>query len=188
MLAEHVPHGAQLPEKLRIDVLSRNRIVLEAFAHVRRLAVVLTIVVKVIVLLYQGMTPNLVESDAAIWVDLKHSPNEILGFGAEMPWHFILPLLCLIHHDSDVWIVEWQGCSQHGVQDDTQAPDIGPIPSVLTILEKLRGRVVRTATGCRQLMRVSLVERCHSKVGNLDAVIGCDEDVFGLEVAMAYVE
>lgn len=188
MLAEHVPHGAQLPKKLRIDILPWNRIVLEAFAHVRRLTIVLTIVIQVIVLLYQGMTPDLVESDATIWVNLEHSPNKVLGFGAEMPWHFILPLLCLVHHDSDVWIVEWQGCSQHGIQNNTHAPDIGPIPSVLTVLEKLRGRVVRAAAGCCQLVRVRLVERCHPKVGNLDAVIGCDENVFGFEVAMAYVE
>jgi len=45
MLAKHVPHGAELSEKLRVNLVFGYWVMLEAFPNVRRLAIVVSIVV-----------------------------------------------------------------------------------------------------------------------------------------------
>lgn len=58
----------------------------------------------------------------------------------------------------------------------------------MLVLEQLRGSIVWASAGRGKPVVVCLVQGSHSEVGNLDLHIGCDQDVLGLQVAMANIE
>lgn len=100
MLAEHVPHGAELTKKLRVDLISGHWVVLEAFSDVWRLAIVVTIAVQILVFLNKRMAPDVLQGDASVGVHLKHTSNEIFRLWTEMLGHLILSSLRFVHHHS----------------------------------------------------------------------------------------
>lgn len=165
-----------------------NRCVLKSLPSVRQRTIGVAKIVEVGILLHEGVAPDFLERDATFRVGLKHSSDEILSFVADVLGHLVLSFLGLSHHDSQVWIIKRERGREHGIQNDTQAPDVCFIPTVLSVLEKLRGRIVRAATGRGKLVVVGLVESRHTKVGNLDLEIGRDENILRFEVAVADVE
>ena len=88
-------------------------------------------IIKIIVFAKQRMVPHVSQRDAAIWVDLYHALNQILGFGADEFRHIKVALLGLLNHDIEIGIIERQVGGQHGIKDDSKAPNISLVSSVL---------------------------------------------------------
>lgn len=161
---------------------------METFASVRGLSIDIAKVVDISILLDQRMAPYLFHGDTSVGIDLQHSSNEVLCLRTEAVRHLVLSLLRSGHHYTEVRVIKWKGRGKHGIENDTHAPNIGPVATILPVLQQFRCRIMRTSTGSGKLMSVGLVESSHAKVGNLDLKISGDQYVFRLQVSMADVE
>jgi hypothetical protein len=69
-------------------------------------------------------------------------------------------------------------------ENDADAPHIGALAVVLASQNNLRAGVVRRAAR-RVQERIALHQLCHAKVGDLDLVVGIQQKVLWLQVAVA---
>lgn len=102
--------------------------------------------------------------------------------------HLVLALFRLVHHDSQIWVIEWQSGGEHGIENYAHAPDVCLVTTVLSVLEEFRSRIMGATACSGKLVGVSLMQGSHAKVGNLDLVIGGDQNILRLQVAVADVK
>ena len=97
----------------------------------------------------------------------------------------VLAALDELQEGAGVGVVEGQAAGEEGVEDDAAAPRVGEAAVVGHAADDLGGGVVRGAAGGEE--GGGAHEAGHAKVGDLEGEVGGEQQVLGLEVAVADV-
>lgn len=131
--------------------------------------------------------PYGVNARSLFWILSQYHFNEIDDVLADEARHQISAFKYFLVKLRRIRVLEGQKAADESVQDDSAAPQVNFIASVLQARNHLWGRVARTAArGLKQLvLREGVGE---PEVYNLDVVLMVEQQVFGLQISVHDVQ
>ena len=79
---------------------------------------------KTELMFHQASAPDLWDGNSFKGVHHKHARYEIAGSGRQVARQVVDATLDLVEQIGHICIIKWQASAQHGIQNDTTAPDI----------------------------------------------------------------
>jgi hypothetical protein len=125
--------------------------------------------------------------DALLRILLEHSPQEVPSWRVDVVWHFKVTSFDLLKQGADVVVIKRQSPSEKGEQDDTARPNVTSCSIIRLSCHDFRRCVMRAAARSLQHALVCLPCR-HTKVCDLDILVLVEQQVLGLQIAVADIE
>lgn len=137
------------------------------------------------------MLPNFLNRDSLGGIGLKHAADQVFAQPAQ-PFRFVVFSPFGLSEQSGhvaFLVVKWKAATETGIQDDTGTPNVDFMPLIPTsATDQLRGCIMGAPARSSQPVAWTLLDGSHAKIGDLDKAVARNENILGLQIAVANVE